>query len=82
MTTGKDVSIHTKIIVSIDWLDPPKDEIEKLERIEAQQAVNKVADLLAQDITDTIFADLVKQGALKPKVDKKVTITNDQGIII
>ena len=82
MTTGKDVSIHTKIIVSIDWLDQPKDEIEKLERIEAQQAVNKVADLLAQDITDTIFADLVKQGAVKPKVDKKVIITNDQGIII
>jgi len=82
MTTGKDVSIHTKIIVSIDWLDPPKDEIEKLERIEAQLQIDKVADLLAQDITDTIFADLVKQGAVKPKVDKKVIITNDQGIII
>ena len=82
MTTGKDVSIHTKIIVSIDWLDPPKDEIEKLERIEAQLQIDKVADLLAQDITDTIFADLVKQGALKPKVDKKVIVTYDKRIII
>ena len=71
---GKDVRIDTKISVVIHWFDPPKTTEEKQARKEAQLAVDKVADLLAKDIAGVIFDDLVKQGAIKPKVDKKIIL--------
>ena len=78
---GKDVRIDTKISVIIHWFDPPKNLEEKLERGAAQAAVDKVADLLAKDIAGVIFDDLIKQGAIKPKVDKRIIIANGKGTI-
>ena len=59
------VQLEVTLKVKINWLNPPKDKQEEIEREEAQCMLDKVAAKFAEGMEGHLFDAMVIAGAMK-----------------